>query len=98
MRYIALGLVFLLGACTAPISTEAARAKILEIQSYTRLACSFVPTIGTIASLLSSGATGPAFMIAQEICTAVTTAPLADGPGRRGPMLRGVVIKGSFVK
>ena len=80
-----------------PTSTADVSAKAKEIQGYTRLACSFVPTIGTIANILSSGAATPAVAIASDICAAVTTAPLADGPGRV-PKVRGVVIKGSFVR
>lgn len=68
-----------------------------EIQNYTRLFCSFVPTIGTIASILSAKAAMPV-QVATDICAAVTTAPLAEGPGRRmDPRVHGVRIKGRFV-
>lgn len=71
------------------------RAK--QIQQYTKIACSFVPTVATVASILSSGASGPAASIATDICNAVTTAPLADG-GARVAYVNGVRIRGSFVR
>lgn len=68
-----------------------------QIQQYTRLFCSFVPTVATVAAILSSGTSAPFSIIAQDICAAVTSVPLADGP-RRQPRAYGVAIKGSFVK
>lgn len=68
-----------------------------QIQQYTRLFCSFVPTAATIAAILTSGTSAPFATIAKDICDAVTNVPLADGP-RRQPKAYGVVIKGSFVR
>lgn len=100
MKKIALLLCLGLAGCgttgglpsTADIS---ARAK--QIQEYTRLACSFVPTIATIASIIGKG--GSQLTIAQDICAAVTTMPLAEGPGRpRRPRVNNVPIHGRFVR
>lgn len=76
----------------AQISTTAKK-----IQNVTKIACGFVPTVGTIINILASGVATPAIAIAQDICQAVTTVPLADG-GPRAAKVYGVAIKGSFVK
>lgn len=100
MKKLALISCLVLAGCgTTSVEQVSERAK--EIQNYTKLFCSFVPTIGTIANILSTGASAPAVMIATDICTAVTTAPLADGPGRVPKVTynnKTVVIKGRFVK
>lgn len=108
MKKFVLLLCLGLGACSSvpggtagvPTTTQISdTAK--TIQTYTKLACSFIPTVATIASILSSGASAGAAAIASDICAAVTTAPLADG-GPRTPKLtynnRTTVIKGAFVK
>ncbi len=96
-KLLILGTLALAGCATTPTSTADISAKAKEIQGYTKLACSFLPTIGTIANILSTGAATPAVTIAADICAAVTTAPLADG-GPRVPKVRGVVVKGKFVR
>lgn len=68
-----------------------------KIQSYTRLACGFLPTVSTIAAILSRGASAGPAAIASDICAAVTTVPLADGPGHK-PKVAGVVVHGKFVR
>lgn len=100
MKRLIVVVAFLLAGC-ATTSVDQVQTKAKEIQNYVRLACSFVPTIGTIANILSTGTTAPVTAIASDICTAVTTAPLADGPGRIPKVTynnKTVVIKGSFVK
>ena len=111
-RLLVIGLCFGLAGCaggvnlpaipgTAPINTTTTGGTVSstaqKIQSYTRLACNFVPTISTIANILSGGSAMPFTAIAQGICDAVTTAPLADG-GPRQAKYNGVVIRGKFVK
>lgn len=96
MKYLALSAALILAGCATTTPDQiTARAK--EIQGYTRLACSFVPTIGTIANILSSGVAAPAIAIANDICLAVTTAPLADGPRHSRARVNGVAIEGKFV-
>jgi hypothetical protein len=93
-KLVLLGALALAG-CATPGSVGEVSTRAKEIQELTRTICRFVPTIGTIASILSAGS-APVIAIANDICLAVTTAPLADGPGRI-PKVRGVVIKGRFV-
>jgi len=98
MKYLSIVATLLLAGCATTPTTGQISEKVKQIQDYTRLACSFVPTIGTVANILSSGAAAPAITIANDICIAVTTAPLADGPRRGPPHVRGVIIKGRFVR
>lgn len=94
-KLLLIGCLGLAGCAGTSPSDISVRAK--QIQDYTKLACSFVPTAATIAAILSSGTTAAFTTIASDICAAVTTAPLADG-GPRAAKAYGVVIKGSFVK
>lgn len=93
---IALACCALLSACATGSGTE---DKIKEIQRYARLTCSFVPTVETVAKILAGGTLiDTTSSVATAICSAVTTAPLADGPGDRVPWVNGVVVKGKFVR
>lgn len=94
-RILLIGCLVLAGCATVPNSADIS-TKAKEIQGYTKLACSFVPTIQTIVSIINAGA-GAAISIANDICAAVTTAPLADG-GPRQAKVNGVVVRGRFVK
>lgn len=99
-KLLLVGTLAVAGCSTVP-STGTITERAKEIQGYTKLACSFVPTIGTIAAILSSGASVPITTIANDICTAVTTAPLADGGPRQAKVMynnKVVVIKGRFEK
>ena len=74
-------------------------AKIKQVQEKTRFACSFVPTVETVAKIIATFTGGASAVdavgaAARGICAAVTTAPLAEGPGRHVPTFNGVVIKG----
>lgn len=96
------GVSLLLASCATvpPGSTADVGARARQIQEYTRLACKFVPTIATIANILSTGASAPLTVIAQDICLAVTTAPLADGGARAAKVVyngRVIQIKGKYV-
>jgi len=92
-RFLIIGALALsLGACTTTQTTDT----ISKVQEYTRLACSFVPTAKTVAAIFTTGLTS-AFDTATAICNAVTTAPLADGPGDRTPRVRGVKVEGKRV-
>lgn len=84
-------------ACATPTTPGDLTDKAREIQGYTKLACKFIPTVATIAAILTSGASAPVAVIANDICTAVTTAPLADG-GKRIIFVRGVEVKGKFIR
>lgn len=70
-----------------------------EIQNHTRTICNYVPYAETITKVLArSTVIDTAFGLATEFCAAVTTVPLAEGPGKRQPMVRGVAVRGKFVK
>ena len=99
-KIVVLASLTLAGCATTPTAGNISETA-QQIQSYTRLACSFVPTIATIAALLSKGGSSSVATIAQDICSAVTQ-PVTFGIMSRGapvvPMVNGVKIKGSFVK
>lgn len=95
MRYAVIGACFLLAGCITP-GEVSDRAK--EIQTYTRTICKFVPTLESVAKIISGGTLGSVTSIASDICLAVTTAPLADGPGDKRPYVNGVLVEGRFVR
>lgn len=102
MKKLLLLTALMLGGCgtTGTVSPENLTQTAKQIQTYTRTICAFVPTIATIATIISQGAI-PVTQIAQDICAAVTTAPLADGPNpqqRSVAQVSGVVISGRFVR
>ena len=92
-RVVLVGALLLAGCATG--GDVIAQAK--QIQNNIRLACSFVPTLASIAALISSN-TATASGIVNSVCSAVSTAPLADGPGERVWIVNGVRVKGSFVR
>lgn len=67
-----------------------------QIQDGVRQACSFAPTINSILAILNKGG-GSVVGVVNEICNAVTSAPLADG-GRRKVVVRGVPVAGRRVR
>ncbi len=79
------------------VISAATRAKAQQVQAMTKGLCQFIPTIGTVASIFSAGIGEGVATVASGICSAVTTAPLADG-GPRQAKVNGVVIRGRFVK
>ena len=104
-RIYSTAIVALVAASLAGCATnrEEIDAKIKEVQDATKLACSFVPTVDTVAQIITAftggaEAVGLVGAAARGICNAVTTAPLADGPGDRIPRYRGVVINGHYIK
>ena len=91
-----ISVVVLALALTGCATTGGGRVDLKAIQAQVRAACSFVPTIQTIAAIINASA-GSAFTVVAEICGAVTSIPLADG-GTRKVMVRGVIVKGKRVK
>lgn len=67
-------------------------------QTYTSQICGYVPLLESAIAVFNSGFSNDAGVVANAICNAVTSIPLADGPGDRKPRVNGVVIKGNFVK
>ena len=97
----------LLGGCETitPQQAQTTATKVVAtvktVQTYTQQVCKFLPTAATIISLFNAGVGGSVDPVGGAICDAVTTNPLADGdePGYYNvAKVRGVVIKGKFVK
>lgn len=73
-------------------------AKVAQVQSYATQLCSYLPTAATVVGIFNSGFAGDVAAVGSAICNAVTTRPLAEGPGDRVPRVNGVVVKGRFVQ
>ena len=103
-KFMVVGLALGLAGCAVPggtggpVTTAELSATVKQVQDYARFACKFVPTVATVAAILSGGASASVATIATEICSAVTTSPLADGDGGRVAFVRGVRIHGKFVE
>lgn len=103
-----LGVALLLGACagfgqktgapSAELKTVLGKAypTIKAVQNGVAQACQFLPYADSIAKLFNKKS--PDLVSTNDyvkaICDAVTTLPLADGPGRRVARVNGVVIRG----
>lgn len=99
-----------LGAVVTPGTPSASTkydALIAEIQKNTQFACSFLPTVGTVAALLKtfSGAAAPTIDIAWDIANAVCKAVAQPGAAigvkvaaKAAPKVNGVPIRGQYVK
>lgn len=97
MRYLLIGaLAVTLGGCATLGDGSEITTRARQIQQITTTLCRFVPTIQTIATIINKGA-GDAIGIANDICAAVTTAPLSDG-GTRRAYVQGVRVRGNFVR
>ena len=82
-------------------------ADVKNVQAAAIKTCSYLPTAQTVVNIAKALYSPGAFVfdasneIAGKICTAVTTNPKADGPGKSVkyvPQVAGVVIDGQFVK
>lgn len=87
----------LVAACDPTVETK-------KVQGAAVQACSFLPSADTVINIAKAlyspiiPFTDAASSIANKICDAVTSVPLADGPGDHKPRVAGVIVKGSFVK
>ncbi len=81
----------------AGVITEDTRTKAKQVQAKAAEYCQYIPTLGTAISLVSASVGASVATLGAAICSAATTAPLADG-GRRRVKVNGVVIKGKFVR
>lgn len=119
-NYIAVGLAAMLtstslaGCATDPVTgtttIDVAKVSSIEadVQKNAAIICGFVPTIGTVASVIASfaGAGGIATIATQAanaICSAVVPAKMAGHRRlamRRGtaPVVNGVPVEGYFIK
>ena len=87
----------------ASCATTPTNSNIAQIQQAAVNICKFLPTAQTVAGILISSSSmvlATANAVASAICSAVTTNPLADGPGAKNykPHVNGVPVKGKFVK
>lgn len=102
MRQVVIIGVMLLTGCVSPglekLQPSDLTARARQIQSFSIAICKIEPLLGTVLNILTSGATAPVDEVARDICAAVTTSPLADGPRRLAPTYRGVVIRYRIVK
>lgn len=77
-------------------------ADIAQIQQATTLACSFVPTAASVASILAAlypaavAPTAAVTQVAQQICSTVTVKSARRGASIP-PTVAGVVVEGHFV-
>ena len=82
-------------------------ADVKNVQAKAVTTCGYLPTAQTVANIAkvlyasSAIVIDAASDIANKICNAVTTNPMADGPGKSVnyvPQVAGVPVKGKFVK
>jgi hypothetical protein len=73
-------------------------AKAKQVQAYAVTACKFEPYLASVVSIINAGAGTTVGAVGDAVCNAVTTLPLADGPGDRKPRVAGVVVRGKFVR
>jgi hypothetical protein len=90
-------LAFSLAGC---VTAGQVTATVKQVQDAAAGICSFVPTATTVANIFASGnsTVQSVSSVASAICNAVTTRPLADGPGDRKPRVNGVVVRGRFIR
>lgn len=95
----ALALIIPLAACS--------EADVKNVQAKAVASCGYLPTAQTVANIAKALYAPSAIVIdatsdiANKICNAVTTNPMADGPGKSVnyiPQVAGVPVKGKFVK
>lgn len=94
-------LVASLGGCNSANTA----ATISQVQQTAVKVCSFLPTVETVAAILTANASLPAVQIAQAICAAVVTPggmhnERMEAPADAHVMVGNerIVVKGEFVK
>jgi hypothetical protein len=68
------------GCGTTPVQVQTDITQIIaQVQSITAQACKFIPTVGTVAAIITANNPGvtTAVAIAEAICNAITAAPPA---------------------
>lgn len=98
--------ILLLAVLAIPLAA-CSEADVKTVQDAAVKTCGYLPTAQTVTGIASALYTPGAIYfnaaeaIAGKICTAVTTNPLADGPGASThytPTVAGVVVRGRFVQ
>lgn len=85
----------MLAGCSVTATDITARIK--QVQDYTALACSFVPTAAVLIAIFDRDKGASVLEIGSAICAAVVINPKAEGPGRYVPKVRGVPVRGKFI-
>ncbi len=102
MKKLVLVLALGLAGCATTPGSVANPSGIKDVQNAAVAICKFLPAAKFVSDLLLSGnvIASSATSIAAQICQAVTTNPLADGPGAKNyvPHVNGVRVRGTFVK
>lgn len=78
--------------------TQTTKEKVKSVQGYATQICGYLPAAASVIGIFNSGYGTGVAAVSNAICNAVTSIPLADGPGDRKPRVNGVVIRGTFVK
>lgn len=78
--------------------TQNTKEKVKSVQGYAVSLCGYLPAAASVIGIFNSGFGSSVSTVGNGICDAVTSIPLADGPGDHKPRVNGVVIKGQFVK
>lgn len=79
-------------------ATQTTKEKVKSVQGYAVALCGFLPTTAAIIGIFNSNFSNSVATVGNAICNAVTSIPLADGPGDRKPRVNGVIVTGKFVK
>ncbi len=102
MKRIVVLLALGLAGCATTPGNIGSSTGIKDIQNAAVAICKFLPAATFVSDLLLSGnvIASSATSIAAQICQAVTTNPLADGPGAKNyrPHVNGVRVQGRFVR
>lgn len=85
-------------ATTITTATQTTTEKVKSVQGYAVSLCGYLPVASSIIAIFNSNYSSNVAVVGNAICNAVTSIPLADGPGDRKPRVNGVVVKGTFVK
>ena len=89
-----------LGACiTTGGGTSTGGGNVSQVQQLAKQACGFLPLAKTVLAIFASGL-NTATQVADAVCQAVTSNPMAGGPGKRVRFGRvnGVHVEGTLVK
>lgn len=93
-------LLFMMAGCAGfPANVAAIAPAVQAVRDGVIKACSFQAYVASIEALIRKKDTGlySTSDYVNAICTAATTMPLAEGPGKRQVVVKGVVIRGQRI-
>lgn len=106
-KFLILGMLgFALAGCTTAkeiattitTTTQSVTEKAKETQGYAVTVCGYLPALASVIAIFNSGFSSNVAVVGNAVCDAVTSIPLADGPGDHKPRVNGVVVQGKFVR